>query len=130
MAAPSRARTTPAIWRCAAARWWAARPSPCILATGWWSRPAWSHLFTATPGHTFTYLIFKQKRLKERGRHAASPLIAALRGRQSKFTASPIMIRTVASIFHGGRGSPSNSALAPKPNTGTSSDRGETVAAG
>ena len=37
--------------------------------------PGLVHLFTATPGHTFTYLIFKQTRLKakEARRQAASP---------------------------------------------------------
>ncbi len=34
-AAPSRAHTTRAIWKCGAARWWAARPSRSIRAIGW-----------------------------------------------------------------------------------------------
>jgi hypothetical protein len=40
------------------------------------------------------------------------------------------MINSVAMIFQDGMGSCSRSALAPKPNTGTSSETGAMVAAG
>ncbi len=53
----------------------------------------------------------------------------AIRG-QSMFSARPAITNAAAAIFQAGNASPSNSAEAPMPNTGTSKASGVTVAAG
>ena len=57
-------------------------------------------------------------------------VVASLRRPQSRFSPSPPSTSSAAMIFHGSRLSPRNRLAAPMPNTGTSRDMGETVAAG